>query len=188
MKKIALLIVTTILVFACVRKQNLTEPEGTLAEYANHCYNGTLDGDEISVDCGGECGPCNFAQPTCSTGTNILKIGASSTYTLTGYSCGAPNNDFIMDATYSNGNVTVEIDGAAPDMSATYTAVNSSIPGYHEVYIRCTTSGLGTLVLNSGSVFFSQNNGKYMVTICGGSAYSFNTASNHTVTGNFSCP
>ena len=188
MKKIALLIFITQIVFSCTRKQTLVEPDGKLAEFSEHCYNGLLDGDEISVDCGGECGPCNFAIPSCSPGSNILKIGASSTYTLTGYTCGAPNNDFIMVGNYSNGSVTIEIDGSAPDMTATYTAVNSSIPGYHEVYVRCTTSGLGTLALNSGSVFFSQNNGKYMVTICGGSAYSFNTASNHAVTGNFTCP
>ena len=61
MKKIALLAFSTILLFSCSRKQNPVEPKGTLAKYATHCYNGMLDGNEISIDCGGECGPCNFA-------------------------------------------------------------------------------------------------------------------------------
>ncbi|MBI3517885.1 MAG: hypothetical protein HY062_00825 [Bacteroidetes bacterium] len=187
MKKIALLIFTTLVVFACIRKQNLVEPKGTLAEYAEHCYNGVLDGDEISIDCGGECGPCNFATPSCSPGTNKLKIG-SSTYTLTGYSCGAPNSDFVMDANYSNGSVTIEIGASAPDMSVAYNVVNTSIPGTNEASVRCTTGSLGTLALNSGSVFFSQTNGKYTATICGGSAYSFVTTNTYTITGNFSCP
>lgn len=186
MKKITLFVVTTIIVFACIRKQNLVEPNGVLAEHANHCYNGLLDGDEISIDCGGECGPCNFAVPSCSPGANILKIGTSN-YTITGTSCGVPSSTFEMDGSYTDGTVTIEIGENAPDLTAEYNITNS-VPGVHEAFVHFSTGSYGGLILDSGKVFFAQNGGKYTVTICSGQAYSFVTSQTYTITTNFSCP
>lgn len=186
MKKIALLIFITIIVFSCVRKQNLVEPHGVLAEYATHCYNGLLDGDEISVDCGGECGPCNFVTPSCSPGASALKIGTSS-YTIAGTACGTPSGNFIMDGGYIDGTVTIELGVGAPDVTKEYNIINS-VPGINEAYIHLSTGSYGGLIPISGKVYFSQSGGKYVVTICNASSYSFVTGQTYIITSNFTCP
>lgn len=186
MKKNLLLAFTTVILFSCIRKQNLVEPDGILAKYDTHCYNGLLDGDEISVDCGGSCGPCNFAVPSCSPAANTLKIGASN-YTISGTYCGIPSSTFEMDGSYNDGTLIIEIGESAPDLSAEYNIINS-VPGVHEAYVHLSTGSYGGLILNSGKVYFSQNNGKYTATVCSGSAYSFVTGQTYTITSNFSCP
>jgi hypothetical protein len=186
MKKIALLAFTTILFVSCIRKQVLVEPKGTLAEHANHCYNGVLDGDEISIDCGGECGPCNFATPSCSPGANKLKIGASN-YTIAGSSCGTPSGQFEMQGSYIDGTLTIDLGENAPDVTAEYNIINS-VPLYHEASVHLSTGSYGGLSLISGKVYFSQSGGKYIATVCNGTAYSFVTGQNYTITTNFSCP
>ncbi|MES2513023.1 MAG: hypothetical protein V4580_02720 [Bacteroidota bacterium] len=186
MKKIALLTFIAFTFFGCTRKQTLVEPEGTLAEYNDHCYNGLLDGDEISIDCGGECGPCNFATPSCSPGTNTLKIGAS-TYAIAGTSCGNPSSQFEMDGAYIDGSVTIEIGENAPDLTAEYDIINS-VPLSHQASIHFTSGSYGGLNLYSGKLYFSQVGGKYIATICNGMAHSFVTGVDYSITANFSCP
>jgi hypothetical protein len=186
MKKFALLFLITTIIFSCTRKQTPVEPEGKLAEYNEHCYNGLLDGDEISIDCGGECGPCVFAIPSCSPGANTLKIG-SSNYTIAGTSCGVPSSTFKMDGSYNNGTVNIEIGENAPDLTAEYDIINS-VPLVHQATIHFSSGSYGGLNLYSGKLFFAQNGGKYTATICNGEAYSFVTGQTYTITANFSCP
>lgn len=187
MKKLFLLIFIAAAFFACKRKKNLAEPNGTLAEYPVTCYNSTLDGDETGTDCGGSCAPCNFVTPTCTYTANILKIGASN-YSTTATSCSVSGQgESVWGGWHANGSYDIRTGSNPPDMSKSYSIV-SSFPNGSQATAYITDGSLGGLTLSAGTVYITKSGGKFHATICGGVAYSFVTSNTVTISGDVSCP
>jgi hypothetical protein len=188
MKKLLFLLFIAAVAFGCKRKQDLVEPEGTLAKHPAHCYNGSLDGNELGIDCGGDCDPCNIAVPTCTPAANTLKIGTSS-YATTGSSCSSASSEYDMMGTYIGGSYTVKIGNSTPDQSVAYTIAYGSFPtSSTEATVNVSDGSRGSLTLTTGTLYVSQSGGVYVATICGGSAYSFVTGLTYTIEGNVTCP
>jgi hypothetical protein len=188
MKKTALLFLFTILLFSCKRKQELTTPEGTLVTTTPTCFNGMQDSTETGIDCGGPCTACNVIVPTCTPTANTLTVG-SSTSAATGTSCGISGGYFTMSGNYGSGSYTIQINAASPNLTTAYNQQVSGSPFYsNDVSVQVTHWSYGTMYLTSGTVYFSQVGGKYVATICNGSAWSWSMSSSYNVTGNVSCP
>jgi hypothetical protein len=186
MKKLLIVLFISAAVAGCKRKQDLVEPDGKLAKHPAHCYNGLLDGNELGIDCGGECDPCNFPTPTCTPASNTIKIG-TSTYATTGTSCTAGSSNYDMMGSYSGGSYTVSFSNSTPDLSVAYT-INSGVLSYGEASVTISDGMRGSLSLSSGTVYVSLTGGVYTATICGGSAYSWVTGLTYPIEGNVTCP
>jgi hypothetical protein len=187
MKKLLLFALVLTVAAGCKRKQDLVEPEGTLAKHPAHCYNQLLDGNESGIDCGGDCDPCNIPTPTCTPASNTIKIG-TSTYSSVGSTCGASGSEFEMTGTYSSGSYSVNLGSSTPDLSVAYTIINSSIPNTNEAYVNINDGMRGSLNLSTGTIYITQVSGVYYATICGGSAYSWVTSMTYPIEGKVGCP
>lgn len=189
MRKVLIFILIASSFTACKRKQNPRELDNgeTLATHPLHCYNGMQDPEEIGVDCGGPCDPCNIVNPTCTPTTNSLSV-STSTYTTVGSACGASGSEFQMLGTFSSGSYTVNIGNSTPNLSIGYTIVNSSFLNPTEANVNVNHSSLGSMDLSSGTLYMSQVGGIYYATICGGSGYSWVTSTAYPIEGKISCP
>lgn len=174
MKKIAFLFITLFVFSFCKRKNIETTPPATLAEFPFHCYNGLLDADESGIDCGGSCKPCGVAIPTCTQAANRLTLGVAN-YTLTNSNCGNlyDANTYDFRGSYADGTFTIRISGSLPDVSKSYPINSNSSPNANEAYALISSGSFGNMTSTTGTVFISQNAGKYTVTLCGASYYSF---------------
>jgi hypothetical protein len=174
MKKIGFLIIIFFVFSFCKRKNIEATPSGTLAEFPFHCYNGMLDSDELGIDCGGPCKQCITAVPACTQVANRLTLGASN-YTLTNSNCGNlyDANSYDFRGSYAGGTFTVRVSGSLPDVSKSY-PVNSNVsPNANEAYSLISSGNYGNMTSTTGTVFVSQSAGKYTVTLCSASYYSF---------------
>ena len=187
MKKIFFFILLTASISACKRKQDPRTLDGTLAKYPSQCYNGNQDGSETGIDCGGTCGPCNVATPSCTPANNTMKVG-TSTYTAAGTYCGVTGSQYEFSGNYSSGSTySIKLGSNTPDVSVTYTITNS-VPGISEATVDLNDPSLGGMSLSSGNVYVSLVGGVYNVTICGGSTYSWVTLTSYSVSGKVTCP
>lgn len=189
MKKAIILILMTLTIISCKRKQTERELESgeKLVQYPGQCYNGTQDSTESGIDCGGPCAACNIAVAPCTTTANIVTIG-SSNFVAAGSSCGINSGNYTMQGSYTNGTYTVQIGNSAPDVSVTYSAIYTTVPGVTEASVIFSDNNYGNLILVSGTVNFSQVGGVMHATICNGSAHSWVTSSDLAIIGNVSCP
>ncbi|HOZ87414.1 MAG TPA: hypothetical protein PL029_06635 [Bacteroidia bacterium] len=174
MKKTGYLIIMALIFSFCKRKNIEATPAGTLAKFPVHCYNGLADPEEIGIDCGGPCETCVTAVPTCTQAANRLTLGAT-TYTATNITCGNlfDNNSFDFRGSYVGGTFIIRVSGTLPDVSKSY-PVNSKIsPDANEAYSQISSGSLGNMSASTGTVFINNSAGKYTVTLCSASYYSF---------------
>lgn len=84
-----------------------------VADKPLHCYNGELDEDEVTTDCGGSCGLCggNYTS-SCGMPLNTVRVGGPSGDTLTVESCIKTTNgsgDWVFTITLNNNDGVITI-------------------------------------------------------------------------------
>lgn len=174
MKATVLLFIIALTFFGCKRKQTLRELDGRqiLAEGPITCYNGILDGDETSVDCGGSCVACKGVPvASCTPSLNTITKGATVYYTYASFS-GSSNLTFT--GSYSSGisyNLELGTSATSPNLTQTYNIITSSgtVPnGSASMYLTTTSFSFADYKVISGTVYLTKSGSNYIATLCGG--------------------
>ena len=180
------------------RMRALFDPGGARASLLNstacgpaapaHCSNGTQDGDETGVDCGGSCADC----PTC---TDNIQNGDE-----TGVDCGGscPNACPINycdsqgnDSSYehiSNVSIgTINNNSGSNNGYGDYTSLSTDLPLSSSNVISLTPAFPGTVYNEYWEVYIDYN-GDGDFTDAGEKAFDSGSASSSTVTGTITVP
>jgi len=181
MRKITGITLLSMLLFlACKRKQVDAVLDGTVVKSAAHCYDGQRNADELSVDCGGSCQPCEEAIAACYPKANTL------TFEEQEYPIGAivskvnSNNNFEVTGKAMNADITIKLAGTSPDVTKKYTCDDGSEPLSGEVTLNINSPTLGTLRAYEGTATVTYKNGKYVITVCEAKLHSFVTGMDYT--------
>lgn len=174
MKKLLLLFtLTSLLTMSCTRDTTL-RTDVLLLDTPLTCLNAVLDTNEIGVDCGGSCAPCDSLTPSC-TPTNNELIFDGSTFALSNGTFTELNDRYISKAYFNNGDSYITINLRSFDPSRTYQmGSNDFEPAFVEMYHTIESSYSPKLVtLTDGTVYVHDVNGKRVITVCGGRYYSW---------------
>lgn len=175
MKKIFVLCLIALVFSNCKRKLQEIEPDGTLMKYPAHCYNAIADSTEISIDCGGECGACDMAVPTCTQTPNTVTFN-SMNYSVTALTCSVNSGSYYdFTGNVMGGTILIRVFGTKPDMSKSHMLVSNTYPSGGEAHIELHTGSLGNMTGGTGQVFINAVNGKYVAYACNVSFYSYVT-------------
>ena len=176
MKKFLLsIILTSLLAVGCTRDMTLRTDVKTL-DTPLTCINAVLDTNEVGVDCGGSCAPCDSITPSCSPLNNQL-IFDGATFTLSNGTFTELNGRYISKAFFNNGDSYININLRSFDPSRTYKmGSNDFEPAFVEMYHTIESNFTSKLVtLTGGTVYVHDVNGKRVITVCGGRYYSWVT-------------
>jgi hypothetical protein len=153
-------------VLGSCRKKTPAEYEKTSKPF--HCYNGTLDGDEILIDQGGSCADASAAPLTSSCGlaSGTIVIGTQTKAVTSCIKTINANGDFVFTMNYSGGgyiSVTTTNDVLYnSDLSLT----TSSNPGSnYEAYVFLYPQ---YNYMSGGNVQIQFNGSSYAVSSCNG--------------------
>jgi hypothetical protein len=146
------------------------------------CLNTILDTNEVGLDCGGSCAPCDSLTPTCNSVNNQL-IFDGSTFTLSNATFIEVDYRFVTKAFFNNGDSYITINLRSFDPSRTYSMEsNDSEPAFVEIYHTIESSFSSKLVtLADGTVYVHDVDGKRVITICGGRYYSWALQRNYVL-------
>jgi hypothetical protein len=172
---LSLVAFSLLLLIRCTDKE-LYEPIKKI--YPDHCSNGIIDGDELDVDCGGECAPCGTITAPCNPDTNIVTFDSCT------YMAGFPNtirtvNMFSGGHINTSGNyemtgtstgsyiVKIILSGQRPTTPRVYDlsgqGFSSYYPGNGQVFFDFQT---GTVFSTSGKLYVTPFGNSLIFTFC----------------------
>lgn len=166
-QKIAFVMLSTLILAGCRKKEAVTLPEnGVLVEA--HCNNGVRDSDEDGVDCGPSCVPCALSIADCggiSPTDNTFQTTSGANLTFSSGTVVASTSTGVLTITGTVGGsyVKATFGTADPQMFTTYAVVTTS-PGPNEVMLQ----------YNNGSIYqgysdvvhLNRLNGKLSIEFC----------------------
>lgn len=166
MRNLVLFFTVLITIGGCNRKQELRTLESNeiIANSPATCYNGVLDDDELFIDCGGACTPCNFPVAPCTPSSNTIKMGTSNYAAFPN-----PGSSYTFSGSYTSGFAyNLEVGGF--DLTKIYkiTTGSGSGVGYGEAKMYLSSSGMSfaDISILSGDVYITKVGTAYYATIC----------------------
>lgn len=170
-------VICTGVMFSACRKK-IEREEATAPEFAEHCYNGIRDYDEIGTDCGGaDCDTCVENTPPCTLTDNRLRMQhgpAIQNLTLYEKSKSTVGSHWFFRAYTDASNLEyIEFEFLSkPNPSTTYTGVSdNSFLEYDEVFIKFYGYSSADKI-GSGDVYVNMTDTSYVLTSCD---YSFHS-------------
>ena len=157
--------------FSC--KRDLIPRRGVLVvDSTMTCYNEALDNNEVGVDCGGNCKPCENIIPICAPENNHLVFN-NLKYALTNGTF-THNERAIFKAYFNNGDSYITMNLKVFDPSKTfimkeYVTDSAFIQIYHTIE---SSSNFSLATLLGGLLYAHDVDGKRVITICGGRYWS----------------
>lgn len=158
---ISAIVVSFILLVRCTDKE-LYEPIKIM--YPDHCSNGIVDGDEIGVDCGGECAPCGTIAAPCNPDTNKITFDSATatsafpnsikTFTMPQGGTNDIYGNYIITSNYNGGEyLQIVLSGTRPTIARAYNISGQEFGGNYYP--------------GNGQLFFHFSNGQSTKSISG---------------------
>jgi hypothetical protein len=169
MKTTKIIILANVLLFAFVftgcRKKTPVEYEKTSKPF--HCYNGTLDADEVLIDMGGSCADASAAPITsaCGLASGTIVLGSQTKAVTSCTKTTNANGDFVFTMTYTGGYISVTTTNDVlynTDLSLTTSSDPSS---NYEAYVFLYPQ---YDYMSGGDVQINFNGSSYAVSTCNG--------------------
>ena len=165
MKRIIIFTSTLYLLFSCNKERDvLTWDDYNPAPV--HCTNGILDSNELGIDCGGNCDPCDQLTPPCTLLPNTFDIEGFSPKTLLSSDHSVAGSNHIIEFEYEDDFTVTFTFFGFPSISHFY-----SLDNYpdDDNEVKVTLNITGTSYIGVGSMIITYDSGIHEFHVCSGS-------------------